>query len=398
MSVKKHPYMQRNFWLLILLASLLLACFVFPATAQTNSPEPEKKPQIAPPGEMGPDQLFKEAAAVSEKNPDEAIRLYRRAFLSKPDAWDERKKMAVLYEKTGKLDAASAEYESINGALDSAQSNADLIRILEKRGILTAAASIALHGAEKFPDDRVLSLYAGSLLLKTGQADKALEFINKAATNRSDDKEIMFLLGQAYEKNGNGAAALRAYLKSIDPGVSSEKHEKAIERLAARAVRVETLWFFLPKGWERDRNMLINTLEGRRVYVDAHPAGDINAVAIKVVKDKMPPGMFSDEQLKGYEDMRKMASELSKVSPDAAKELGTERLPVLITKSQNEKIKGLIAVASSSGEPSEFIQSACALGLESANRVYTVTLVSSEQYHDAEKALLALVDYMVLPL
>ncbi len=321
----------------LLLILILLTGYVFPAAAQTNSPEPEKKPQIAPPGEMGPDQLFKEASAVSEKNPDEAIRLYRRAFLSKPDAWVERKKMAVLYEKTGKLDAASAEYESINGALGSAQSNADLIRILEKRGILTAAASIALRGAEKFPDDRTLSLYAGGLLLKTGQADKALEFINKAAKNRSEDKEMLFLLGQAYENNGNGAAALKAYLKSIDPGVKSDKHEKAFQRLAARAVRVDDLWVFLPKGWERERNMLINALEGQRVYVDAHPAGDINAVSLKVAKERMPPGMFSDEQIKGYEDMRKMASELSKVSPDAAKSLMTERLPVLITKSPGRK-------------------------------------------------------------
>jgi len=382
----------------MLLMLILLTGYVFPATAQTNSPEPEKKPQIAPPGEMSPDQLFKEAAAVSEKNPDEAIRLYRRALLSKPDAWVERKKMAVLYEKVGKLDAASAEYESINGAVDSAQSNADLTRILEERGILTTAASIAQHGAQKFPDDRVLSLYAGGLLLKTGQADNALEFIKKAAQNRPEDKEMMFLLGQAYENNGNGAAALKTYLKSIDSGIKSDKHEKAFQRLAALAVRVGDLWVFLPKGWERDKNMLLNTKDDQRVYVDAHPAGDINAIALKVIKEKMPQGMFSDEQLKGYDEMRKMASEISKVSPDAAKGIRTGRLPVLYTKPLSETMKGLLVLASSSGEPSEFIQSVCALALKSGSKVYTVTWVSSKQYQDGEKALLSLIDYIVLPL
>lgn len=398
MSVKIVRCVSVSFKQLILLISIMLIIYSFPAAAEQTSPEPERKIQFAPEAEKGADQLFKDAGAAAEKNPEEAIRLYRRALQSKPDAWAERKRMALLYEKLGKTDAAVAEYELINRAVDSAQSNADLTRILEKRGVLPAAASIALHGAQKFPDDRVLTLYAGDLLLKTGQTDMALEFIKRAAQNKPDDKEIMFLLGRAYENKGNGAAALRAYLKSIDTGVKSDKHEKVFQRLASRAVRVEDLWFFLPQGWERDRNMLINTIEAQRVYVEVHPAGDINAIALKSVKERMPPGMFSDEQLKGYEEMRKMASEMSKATPDAAKGLMIGRLPVLITKSLDQKFKGLLVLASSSGEPSELIQSACTLALRSGIRIYTVTSVSSKQYQEGEKALLSLIDYIVLPL
>lgn len=394
-NVRCIPLKVKQFVLLML---IVLICFVFSSAARANDPKSEKKLEFAPPVEKGADQLFKEAAAIAQKNPEEAIRLYQRALLSKPDAWEERKKTALLYEKLEKIDAALKEYESINSAVDSAQSNADLIRILEKRALLPVAVSIALHGAQKFPDDTGLSLSAGTLLLKTGQADTAVEFIKGATQNKPGDKDLLFLLGQAYEQQGNGALALRAYLGSMDAEARNDKYEVIFQRLAQAAVRVDDVWFFLPRGWERDKNMLFNTMEDLRVYVDAHPEGDMDAVALKVVKEKMPPGMFDDEQVKWYEEMRKMASKMSKESPDAVKVMNIDSLPFFITKPLSGKMQGLLVLASSSKVPSELLQTACALVFLSKNRVYTVTCASSKSYQEVEKDLLSLLDYIVFPL
>jgi len=183
-------------WLLML--AVLMGCMV-PAMADTPSPETRKKIEFVPPAE-NPDELFKEAAALAEKNPDEAVRLYQRAFQSKPEVWEDRRKMALLFERLGKPDAAATEFESINNAVNSAQSHADLARSLEKTGSLPAAAAVAFHGAQKFPEDDALAVSAGELLLNSGQVDRAAEFLEKSAQRKSGDKKILFLLAQALEQ------------------------------------------------------------------------------------------------------------------------------------------------------------------------------------------------------
>ena len=402
MDMKHMGCAVRHFKRISILISLILfISYAFPVMAQTSSPElknsePEKKIEFTPPTKNA-DELFKEAAALAGKNPDEAIRLHKRAFQSKPDAWDEHKKLALLYEKLGKPDAAVAEYESINNAIGTAQSNADLARILEKTGALPEAAAVAFRGAQKFPDDSALTISAGELFLKSGQADKALEFLKRVSQKKSGDKKILFLLGQAFEKQGNEPEALRAYLKGLDSGAGNDEQKKVIERLGKHAVHIENIWVFLPKGWERDKNVLINAIEGQRLYVDVHPEGDLNAIALEVVREKMPAGLFDDDKIKGYEEMRKMASELSKSSPDAVKGMMLGRLPVFNTKPIAEKMKGLMVLASSSEEPSDLIQSACAFVLPSGNKIYSVALVSSKPHQEGEKALLSLIEYIVLP-
>lgn len=397
MSVYNVPCVPRVKQFLLLMLIMFIG-YGFPAAARAASPEPEKKVEFAPPAEKKADQLFKDAATVAEKNPEEAVRLYQRALLSKPDAWDERKRMALLYETLGKPDAAAKEYELINRAVDSAQSNADLIRILEKRGLLPVAASIALSRSQKFPDDKIMSFYAADLLLKTGQVDMAVEVMERATQNKPGEKDLLFLLGQAYEQKGYGALALRAYLHSMPSAAGSDKYETIFQRLGTQAVRVDEVWFFLPPGWERDKNMLFNTIEDLRIYVDAHPEGDMTEVALKVVKENMPPGMFDDEHLKVYEKMRKMVSERSKDSPDAEKAMKIDSFPFLKTKPLTGKIQGLLAFASSGKAPSELDQTACALVFLLKSKVYTVTCASSKSYQDGEKALLSLLDYIVVPL
>nr|NJM03110.1 tetratricopeptide repeat protein [Desulfobacula sp.] len=223
------------------------------ASPESDPPEPEKKFELIPPAE-NTDELFKAAAALAEKDPEAAVRLYRRALLSKPDAWEERGKMARLYEKLEQTDAAVTEFEAVNHAIGTAQSHRDLIRVLEKKGMLPSAAAIALQGAGKFPEEDALAVDAGKLLLKAGQVDRAAEFLERSV--QKQNKNLLFLLGQALEQQGHPASALKAYLKSMDAGTTSEAHEKAFQRLAVYAVKAEELWVFPPRGWEKNGKTL----------------------------------------------------------------------------------------------------------------------------------------------
>lgn len=363
---------------------------------ESKSPEPEKKIELTPPAE-NTDELFKAAAALAEKDPEEAVRLYRRALLSKPDVWEERRKMARLYEKLEKTDAALTEFEALNHAMGTAQSHGDLVRILEKKGMLPPAAVIALRGAQKFPEDDALAASAGTLLLKAGQVDRAAEFLEKSVQKQSGNKNLLFLLGQALEQQGHQASALKAYLKSMDAGTVGEAHEKAFQRLAVHAVKVEKLWVFPPRGWEKNGNTLSRSMEDEQIHIDVYPESDMNEISLKVVREKMPPGMFDDEQMKQYEAMRETAAEILKTSPDAAKDLMTERLPVFHTKPLTDKIKGLMAFASTSQAPEAFMQSVCSLVLPSGNKVYALTWVSSKPVQEGENMVLSLIDHIVLP-
>lgn len=398
MNVKTIRCISVGFKQLLLIISIILNIYGLTAAAEKTQPEQEKKFQFAPEAEKGADQLFKDASLLAEKKPDEAIRLYQRALQFKPDAWAERKKLALLYEKLGKLDYAASEYETINGAVDSAESNADLARTLEKVGMLKPAASAALRGARKLPEDRALSIYACDLLLKAGQPDMAFELLNKYIQNRPEDKETLFLLGRINEQKGNLGSALRAYYKSMKWATGTDEYKKIFGRLERHAIRVDDLWIFSPKGWELGRNTLSNKSEDQSIYAEVHASADINAVAIKVVKEKMPQGMFETEQIKGYDEMRKMASEISKASPDASKVIITGKLPVLITKKIAGPAEGLLLLASSNEEPSEHSKSVCVLALKSGNKIYTATWISSKKYQEGEKALLSLFDNIVLPL
>lgn len=363
---------------------------------ESNPPEPEKKTELIPPAEST-DELFKAAAALGEKDPEQAVRLYQRALLSKPDAWEERRKMARLYEKLEKTDAALTEFEAVNNAMDTAQSHGDLVRILEKKGMLPPAAAIALRGAEKFPEDDALAAGAGTLLLKAGQVDRAAEFLEKSVQKQSGNKNLLFLLGQALEQQGNQVLALKAYLKSMDAGTVGEAHEKAFQRLAVHAVKVEELWVFPPRGWEKNGNTLYRSMEDEQIHIDVYPKSDMNEISLKVVREKMPPGMFDDEQMKQYEAMRETAAEILKASPDAAKDLMTERLPFFHTKPLTDKIKGLMAFASTSQAPEAFMQSVCSLVLPFGDEVYALTWVSSKPVQEGENMLLSMIDHIVLP-
>ena len=167
--------------------------------------------------------------------------------------------------------------------------------------------------------------------------------------------------------------------------------------MAEHAVKVEALWVFPPKGWEKTGKFFSRSLEDEQIHIDAYPESDMNEISLKVVRENMPPGMFDADQIKRYEAMREAAAEILKTSPDATKDLMTERLPFFTTKPLTNNIKGLMVLASTSQAPDVFMKSVCSLVLPSGNKVYTLTWVSSKPVQEGEKMFLSLTDHIVLP-
>jgi Flp pilus assembly protein TadD len=370
-----------------------------PAEGTQQQPA-QSPPQVtfAPPLEKAPDELFKEAAATAAKDPEGAVRLYRRAVQIKPDAWGERRKLAILLEGQGKLNAAVSEYGLINSATGSAESFRDLISALEKSGLVNAASPVALSGTMKFPDDPELTRKAGALLLRTGKADTALVILKKGVEKWPDDGQMLYQFGQACEKNGKDADAFRAYLRVASRPGSKNDIKAAMNRVRSRAVSLEGFWLFPPRGFVSEGNMLVNTIEDQRIVVEGYAGSDPKGAALRVVHERMPAGMFTDEKIREYDRIRQAVAELSKTSPDLAKQVPPMAMPVFIEKPLAGAEKGLLVLASTGEESSPLVRSVYVLALTRGDRTYTVSWMSTKPRAEGEKIILSLLEQIVFPL
>jgi hypothetical protein len=75
----------------------------------------------------------------------------------------------------------------------------------------------------------------------------------------------------------------------------------------------------------------------------------------------------------------------------------TGRLPVFTQKELTPPMKGVMALASSSEEPSDLMQSVCVWIIPGQDKIYSVALVSSALLQDGEGFLVSLTDHIVLP-
>jgi len=129
---------------------------------------------------------------------------------------------------------------------------------LQQSGDLSGAAAQALRGALRFPEEVALVREAGRRLVETGQLPLATGFL-RAALARRADPELWFWLGQALERTGEPAEALRAYLAS--------GRTEVLPRLERQAWRSGGFWLFPPPGWERQGAELVNPVLGLRLTV-----------------------------------------------------------------------------------------------------------------------------------
>jgi tetratricopeptide (TPR) repeat protein len=145
------------------------------------------------------------AAAAADKGMDEL----RGGF---------EKANALMNE--GKLDEAEAEYRALiikNPTIPQLHHN--LAVVLSKKKDMAGAEAAYLKAVEVKPD--YAEGYAGlsNMYLVNGQADKAVEVLNKALASRPEDGKLVYQLGYAQFNSGQYEPAAASFAKAatLDP-------------------------------------------------------------------------------------------------------------------------------------------------------------------------------------
>lgn len=215
-----------------------------------------------------------------------------------------------------------------------------------------------------------------------------------APTGKSPDQ----IFKEAAERaKTNPADSLRAFFDLRKKGFSAPELEQEIERLSGQAIRADGMYLFPPAGWEKKGDFLVNRGGSERVSFATSPSGDPGGLSRKAVIDALPPGRFSDENLKEYEKLRKMAEEIRQAAPDVAEGMKVSALPVLESKAARGKVDGTMTLASTSGVTVPGTQTACALAFRSGEKTSVLTWAAvGESPAKGEEVLMKLLNVIVV--
>lgn len=364
--------------------------------------KPEKKPVPATSFGLAVPQdaaaFFEEARKMAPVDPALAIRLYQRGLMMKPDAWPERKALAVLYEKQGQWNMALEEYEAINKALASDENFANVIRTLGKAGYPRKAAAEARKAFAQYPSRPQFLLQAGELFHEAGEEAAATAALQEYLKLKPDDGQALLLSGSVYEKAARSADALRSYLRAEKIMKNNKEASAAANRLKSGAVFTAGVAIFLPPGWNAETDGLQNIPEGQRVTLTVQKSGDPAALALSAARDALPRDLFTVENRKIYEQSRQLRKEMAQSDPEAAKKMEAIPLPFYST-GDYTAIKGAkIALLSTSESLQPGMESAVAVAVPRSGKTYIFLWRAARPAADGEKLLTLLISQTVWPL
>ncbi len=375
-----------------LFVMMMVLCLISSSDAQdTGKEKAEMKKEATPSfGVAEPkeaEEFFKEAKRLEPSDPLAAIRLYREGMILKPDAWQERKQIAVLYEKQQQWGLALAEYEAVNKVTGSVESFADLSRIFDKAGYPRAAAVTAREGFAKHTSQQHFLLISGEIFLKIGAETEALAVLQEYVKLKPEDGKAFFLLGSLHEKAGRFTDALYAYIRARELLNNDINVSDAVKRIQARTVTVDGLTLIPPQGWLPDKNGLTNIKNGERIKVGAIASGDPAAIALKVAREAMPEGLFADEAMKSYEQMKKKREEMIKADPESGKQIESVPVPLFNTRDVSSLTGAKMALLSTGETPYPGMESAVAMAIPSGGKIYTMVWKGAAPVEDGLKVI-----------
>jgi len=377
----------KNF-LKLLLMGLCMTVFLFSQVFSQQKDEQKKDP---PPPllsvELPKDAegFFKDAERILENDLAGAIRLYEMGLILKPDAWDKRKRLASLYEKQNQLGLAISEYETINKTTGSKESFLDLIRSMEKANFIKAAADNAANAFKKYPDEPVFLYLSGELFYKSGELNQALKALQEFIRLKPTEGKAFFIIGSIYEKLNKPKDALLNYIRAGELIKDDRDINDAIKRFQAKTFNISDLSIFIPDGWIRDKDRLLSMDSSQSINFYVDTKGDPEKIAIKYAKNVMPYGLFTDEALKSYEELRK---NLKKDTPP---------IPIPFIRARNIEGKNSAKMVSiSTGEIAHTnIESSVAISMLYKDKVYTIAWKAEDIAEKGEKILIELFEQAV---
>lgn len=112
-------------------------------------------------------------------------------------------------------EAVKLLHDVIQARADFADAYSDLARVYESQGLREDALAVMEKGYRNNPGNYGLLLDYGILLVKTGNVDKGIEFLQKALGIIDYDPDPWIQLGQAYAAKGDYPQALEYYRKAL---------------------------------------------------------------------------------------------------------------------------------------------------------------------------------------
>lgn len=342
--------------------------------------------------------LFAEARKLAPTDPAFAIRLYLRGFVMQPEAWAQRKELAALYEKHEQWNLALAEYQTINKAVASAESFTDVIRMLDAAGYPREAAASARKAFAQYPGRSQFLLLVGDLLRKSGADDEALAVIKEYSKLNPKEGKPFFLSGSIHEKAGRLPEALQDYLRAEKLLKDDMETAAALKRIRSNAATIGGLTIFLPPGWNAENDGLFQIGEGQRVTLSVKNSGKPADLALAAALETMPGELFTAESRKSYEQLRKLRREMSKIDPEALKQMESIPLPLYST-GDFPTLKGAKkALLSTSESVLPGMESAVAIAVPKDGKIFIFLWRAALPTAAGEKTLTQLIGRSVWPL
>jgi Flp pilus assembly protein TadD len=169
--------------------------------------------------------------ALRRGNPDEAIRMDQEAVRLNPRYTEAHNQLGQTYKKKGMAKQANEQFGKAIGveSLDAAGNPANL----ESPFATVSADEKTEKDLEtrlaQNPKDASAQLGLGRISYESGDYDRAVELLRKAAKNSPKNGEAQYFLGMAYvkkEKASEAVAALKTYLK-LEPKASNRTEVEA---------------------------------------------------------------------------------------------------------------------------------------------------------------------------
>jgi arylsulfatase A-like enzyme/tetratricopeptide (TPR) repeat protein len=128
----------------------------------------------------------------------------------------QKKNMAMQMLENNRIpEAVKLLHDIIQARKDFVDAYSDLARIYESRGLREDALAVMETGYRNNEDNYGLILDYGALMVKAGQVDKGIEFLDKAIGITDRDPDAWIQLGMAYTAKGEIPKALEYYEKAL---------------------------------------------------------------------------------------------------------------------------------------------------------------------------------------
>lgn len=228
--------------------------------------------------------------------------------------------------------------------------------------------------------------------------DSAIQLLMECLALKPDEGKAYLLLGGIHEKAGRLPDALRAYMRAAELMKDNRDAADSVKRLAARTFKTENIWIFLPDGWVVEDNGISNTMENQRMTLNVSSGGDPETIAMKAAREAMPEGLFSDESLKSFQEMRAMSEEIKKSDPEQAKMMQSIPMPFFISKDFSGIAGARMVILSTSETAQPGIESACAVSVTKDGKIYLFVLKSHDVAAEGEKTMTDILSRILWPL